>query len=76
MFLVLIRSILLKHFYILSTHNIHVLWIDKKFFFFFFFFFFKENIYLGPVVQNLTKLLANMTLISILKYGKYIDIFC
>ena len=31
---------------------------------------------LGPVVQNLMKLLANVIKISILKYGKYIDIFC
>ena len=29
----------------------------------------------GPVVQNLTKLSA-IVKISILKYGKYIDIFC
>ena len=29
----------------------------------------------GPVVQNLTKMLANVTLHSVLKYGKYIDIF-
>ena len=36
----------------------------------------KKNINLGPVVQNITKLLANVKLISILKYGKYIDIFC
>ena len=30
---------------------------------------------LDPAVQNLTKLLANVK-VSILKYGKYIDIFC
>ena len=33
--------------------------------------------YQGPVVQNLMKLLTNMTLkFYTLKYGKYIDIFC
>ena len=32
--------------------------------------------YLGPVVENLTKLLVNVTLKFLLKYGKYIDIFC
>ena len=29
----------------------------------------------GLVVQNLTRLLANMILKFVLKYGKYIDIF-
>ena len=32
-------------------------------------------VYLDPVVQNLTKLLANMTF-EFLSYGKYTDIFC
>ena len=46
--------------------NNHNVWFNREI-----------NKHLDPVVLNLAKLLANVTLkISILKYGQYIDIFC